>query len=413
MKSVFKWAALLLGLVYLANCGSPLRLHTDMLRYFAIKDCIELGCPPDSTAAKDYLPYGYTALLLLLSKAGLLKSWCIVLINCIYLGGALYFVIKLFRATTLPIYFFLTLVLLNWTTVKFTAHPLSEMQYMFFSICSLYLFQLYTERKSFLLLAGAVISGAIAFITRSVGVVLAVTLVAGFLWQYRKALLALISRNRVVIGIVVVVLIGVVIFSRQLGLNHYGGVFSKQFKEGLTIATMFRWHFTEWAEMGINISALKVEGYYPQSGILFLVVGILIFSGLMYLLLFRKNQVPFIVKVYLIFYSILMFNWPFYDPRFWVPVLPLVLAVILQYPLPRPGWRRGVTVAAFAGYMLLGALAVGFFTYTSLNKKVFVRTQANGVFRNEYETFFYGKPMQDTARVVDPVTLSVISRYDR
>ncbi|MBN9385235.1 MAG: hypothetical protein J0H74_31045 [Chitinophagaceae bacterium] len=413
MKSVFKWTAFLLGVVYLANCGSPLRLHTDMLRYFAIKDCIELGCPPDSTAAKDYLPYGYTALLLVLSKAGLLKSWCIVLLNCIYLGGSLYFVVKLFRATTLPVYFFLTLVLLNWTTVKFAAHPLSEMQYMFFSIGSLYLFQLYTEQKRFLLLAGAIISGAIAFITRSVGVVLAVTLVAGFLWQYRKALLALISKNRVVVGIAVLVFIGVVVFSRQLGLNHYGGVFSKQFKEGLTVATMFRWHFTEWAEMGINISALKVEGYYPRAGILFLIAGILFFAGLIYLLLFRKNQVPFIVKVYLLFYSILMFNWPFYDPRFWVPVLPLVLAVILQYPLPRPGWRRGVTVVAFAGYMLLGVLAVGFFTYTSLNKKVFVRTQANGVFRNEYETFFYGKPTQDTARVIDPVILSVITRYDR
>jgi hypothetical protein len=287
------------------------------------------------------------------------------------------------------------------------------MQYMFFSLCSLYLFQRYTERKNLLFLAGAVVSGAIAFITRSVGVVLAVTLVAGFLWQYRKALLTLVSDNRVLVAIVGVVLIGVIIFSRQLGLNHYGGVFTKQFKEGLTVATMFRWHFTEWAELGINISALKVQGMYPQASILFLIAGILIFAGLVYLLLFRKNQTPFIVKAYLLFYSLLMFNWPFYDPRFWVPVLPLALAVVLQYPLPRIGWRRSVTVVALAGYMLLGAAAVGYFTYTSLNRKLFVRTQANGVFRNEYETFFYGKPVQDTARVIDPAALSVITRYDR
>jgi len=62
--------AVLYGLaaIYLLNCVSHLRLHTDMLRYFAIKDCVELGCPPDSVAAKDYLPWGYTGLLLLLSK---------------------------------------------------------------------------------------------------------------------------------------------------------------------------------------------------------------------------------------------------------------------------------------------------------------------------------------------------------
>ena len=69
------------ALVYLVNCLTPLRLHVDMLRYFAIKDCVELGCPPDSAAAKDYLPWGYTGLLLFLSKLGILKSFVIVAIN--------------------------------------------------------------------------------------------------------------------------------------------------------------------------------------------------------------------------------------------------------------------------------------------------------------------------------------------
>src|ERR1700743_15258 len=118
-----------LVVVYLLNCSTHLRLHVDMLRYFAIKDCGELGFPPDSVAAKDYLPWGYTALLLALSKVGLLKSSVLVLINCLYLFGGLFFVKKLFGSSIPPVAPFI-LILVNWTMIKFVTHPLSEMQYL-------------------------------------------------------------------------------------------------------------------------------------------------------------------------------------------------------------------------------------------------------------------------------------------
>ena len=75
-----------------------------MLRYFAIKDCIEYGCPPDSAPAKDYLPYGYTVLLLLPSKPGILRSFTIVLVNCICLFIVLYMVRKMFVFPVSPYY---------------------------------------------------------------------------------------------------------------------------------------------------------------------------------------------------------------------------------------------------------------------------------------------------------------------
>src|SRR5258707_11854087 len=95
----FKIISAVIILLYLVNCCTPLRLHVDMLRYFAIKDCIELGCPPDSDAAKDYMPVGYTALLLALSKMGILKSYSIVLINSLYLAGGCWLIINMFRSS--------------------------------------------------------------------------------------------------------------------------------------------------------------------------------------------------------------------------------------------------------------------------------------------------------------------------
>lgn len=409
-----KAVTILLAVIYLVNCCTPLRVHVDMLRFFAKRDCLDLGCPLDSVAGKDYMPWGYTFLLYALSKVGLLKSWSIVLINCVYLGGSLWLVARLFRRMIRP-WLLAVLVLLNWTTIKFTIHPLSEMQYLFFSIAALYLLQQYLEKRRLGLLAGALSMGALAFITRSVGVALAGTLVLGLLWVYREAVIGLIRRNWIVPAGVVVVLAGVVIFSRQLGLNHYSGVFTRQFKEGLTVSTLLRWHFTEWAELCLNVSMVKVSGYLPV-GVgqwLFLLSGIVFFGGFVYLLITTK-RVPLMVRIYLALYSLVMFDWPFYDPRFWVPVVPLVVAVVLQRPAIRKSWAKVCLGIYLTAYSISGLVSSGYLTYTSLNKEVMARTHANGVYRNEYETLFYGKPQSDTARSpLDPAVLSVLKRYDR
>src|SRR5215216_5086188 len=97
-RSFFKFLFFLLVFIYLANCFTPLHLHVDTVRYFNIKDCMEGHCPDvpvGPSPATDYLPYGYTALLILLSKLGILKSFSIIFINCIYIFGALYFTRKI------------------------------------------------------------------------------------------------------------------------------------------------------------------------------------------------------------------------------------------------------------------------------------------------------------------------------
>ena len=403
-----------LAAIYLLNCMSHLRLHVDMLRYFAIKDCVELGCPPDSAAAKDYLPWGYTGLLLFLSKLGILKSSVLVFINCLYLFGGLVFVKKLF-GYPVSAFWPALLVLLNWTTIKFVTHPLSEMQYLFFSLAGVYYFHRYSETKKLLYLAAAFAAAALAFITRSVGLALVAALVAGLLWEFRRQLIELVRRNRLLVGAIVLALAGVIFFSKQLGLNHYTGVFGKQFKEGLTFGTMLKWHFTEWAEIGLNTSVVKWAPYLGAAriGLVFLLTGILFFAGFIYLLFFRKSDIPVIVKLYLLFYAVLMFNWPFYDPRFWVPVVPLIAVVATRVSFTGALWRRVVTGGWLVVYLLLGLVSIGYYTYTSVSAETMARTQANGVYRNEYETIIFGKPLSDTAKQIDPAALEVIRRYDR
>jgi hypothetical protein len=411
-ERMFKWLFYALVALYLLNCLTPLRLHVDMLRYFAIKDCIELGCPVDSVAAKDYLPYGYTVLLLFLNKLHILHSAVLVFINCIYLFGALVFVRRIFGGV-LDFYFFAVAVLLNWTIVKFVTHPLSEMQFLFFSMASVYYFQVYSDVRKAMPLILSICCCGLAFLTRSVGLALAASLVAGLIWMYRQQLMDLVRRNKVLVGILIVCVVSIVVFSRLLGLDHYTGVFTKQFQEGLHFSTMLEWHFREWTEIYANTSIVKLFPYMNPGLVrnLFFLTGILFVAGFLWLLM-RAKQAPVIVRIYILFYILLMFDWPFYDPRFWVPVIPLVVAVVLSFRWPRVGVCRVLASAWLGVYLVLGVVSAGYMTYTSLNRRLMVRTHANGVYRNEYETVFYGKPQSDTARHIDSAALSVIRRYD-
>jgi hypothetical protein len=337
-----------------------------------------------------------------------------VFINCLYLLGGLYFVRKVFGYVLSPL-FFIVLVLLNWTVIKFVDHPLSELQYLFFSLASVYAFYQYTQNKKIFNLLMAFILAALAFLTRTVGVALVAALCAGLIWEYRKQLIGLISRNKIMVAILVLCAVGVLIFSKQLGLNHYTGVMSKQFKEGVHFTEMLGWHFSEWGEIFINTSAIKAVTYlpYPLGQGIFLITGILMIAGFIYICFIKKSRIPFIVKAYLFFYMILLFNWPFPDPRFWVPVIPLVAAVIAQTSFNGNPFLKFALSLLFIVYAGFGIISLSYMTYTSLNKKAFARTQASGVYRNEYETHFFGKPLSDTATHEDPYVLDVLRRYDK
>jgi 4-amino-4-deoxy-L-arabinose transferase-like glycosyltransferase len=293
---ILKWIVYLLCILFLLNCFTPLRLHYDMLRYFAIKDCIESNCPPGADP-HDYLPYGYTALLLLLSKLGILRSFTIVFVNCLYLFGGLYFVRKIFSDIKSP-FFLILLVLLNWTIIKFVTHPLSELQYLFFSLAAIYAFYRFTQQKNFWILLLSFFFAGLAFLTRTVGVALVAALAFALIWEFKKQLLVIIKKNRILLLAFIVCIATVLIFSKQLGLNHYTGVMSKQFKEGARFSDVIGWHFSEWGEILSNTSKFKVISFLPGplGKWLFILLGIAGVSYFLFICFIRKNNVPFIVK---------------------------------------------------------------------------------------------------------------------
>jgi hypothetical protein len=136
-------------------------------------------------------------------------------------------------------------------------------------------------------------------------------------------------------------------------------------------------------------------------------------GGFIYLCFIRKNNISFVVKAYLFFYILLMFNWPFADPRFWVPVIPLIAAVVSQTTFSKNQFVKWCSITYFVVYSLLGLVSLVDMTRTSLNRKEPSKTQAKGVYRNEYELHFFGKTLSDTATRVDSNLVDFLNRYDK
>jgi hypothetical protein len=103
-------------------------------------------------------------------------------------------------------------------------------------------------------------------------------------------------------------------------------------------------------------------------------------------LLFRsKHLLP--LSLYFLAYTALMCVWPFYDPRFWLPLLPL-MAVMLLATLGDLQNRWSVVRLACQSYLicffLLGLVALAFSTRISLSGRDFSELYDDGTGRMTY-----------------------------
>jgi len=407
-------ALFVMAIIYLAACFTPLHIHFDSIRYYNIKDCIEHGCAPESFASKDFLPIGYTGLLLTLSKLGILNGFAIVFVNCLYLFAGLYFIRKVFDKLVHPV-LFMVIALLHWTVIKFSMHPLSEMQYIFFSGASLYCFHSYLQKKSYWHLAFAFLFAIATFLTRTIGISLLPALVLGIMWQHRQQLRRLIKKNSILLIIIILAGVALIYFGREK-VMEYSSFLEGPLEKGLGnfIVDNAKHHFAELAELFINMPGNKLMSYLPASlgELAFILLGIVCFAWLMWSMFSSRARIPFYIRAYVLFYMFIIFNWPYYDPRFWLPLLPLMVIIIMRTPLSKPTWLKGVGRLYLGIYLLLGLLAAAYALYTGFDKERFARNQAAGEYRNEYEIHFFGKPLSDTATQVDQNVLEILNKYD-
>lgn len=400
---------------YFVICFTPFRLTNDTVRYFALLEDFQGTWPAAFEKPRDFLPYGYVYFLAGLSKLHLLTPFGIAFFQLLYLCGSLYFVKKLFGASlnTWPFVFF---TLLNWTTVKFAITPLSEMQFLFFSTATLYCYQLFMTQKKVWLLGLTIVLCFICFITRTAGVALVLALLISFLISIRSSVAARLRQQPLYAAMVVLVLCLLLGFlvTRPKFITYLSYFFNPLVQDPFAFFSRnLRLHCTDWAELFINIPLSKTSFLISPAiaGFLYVLTGIFFLGWVAYRLISHRTLIPLPVIVYLIIYILLIFNWPFFEARFWFPLLPFIAAILLQRSRTGHGWYAKVGAGYALYYVATGFFVVGYYARLSFDQEYLMRKHDAGKWQVEYEAHFGIRQPADPSRV-NQKALYILHKYD-
>lgn len=416
LKGNNKAALIFTGIVatlYLANCFTHFRLTNDTLRYFTLTETLAGVRAPDPSTQKEFLPYGYVFFLLILYKLKILCSFSICICQLAFLVGSLYFVRNLFPAVkVIPLILFMVL---NWSTLRYVITPLSEMQFLFFSTGSLYFFRRYELTNRFMFLLLVVVFVVISVFTRTVGFVLVIAFFSALAIKHSKQILFWL-RHRTIYALLVlaIVVTATIYFLMQPKFVAYLGYFFRPLLHNSWNFSLLviRLHFADWAELFVNIPASKTVSWVPTSIVLalFIIAGIFFLVFILRRLLSKQASIPLFIKIYVIAYGLLIFNWPFFEARFWFPILPLLGGIALTPLSKEPIIFKKFIIFYRYYYLLTGLFVLSYYSYLSFDKDALARLHDAGIWKNEYRLHFYNDSYENLK--VNDKAVHILNTYD-
>jgi len=281
-------------------------------------------------------PPGYPALLAILLKSSVAHSWVIVGMNMAFLSLGLCAVYSLLvreffqdKAVVLTICSF---SLLSYVVVKHCTIPLTDIPFFFFSMCCIAVISLATTTDStrrFARLAATAWLLAVAAITvRRIGVALFPALAFMHVSTPRfKLLLGRMSLRSKLISIMIAVFVGAGVAYVFAHTSYWRIFISDANFAGIStfISQIPSYRFRELGELFGNFPLTKMpsklHAMVPWLG---LVLFILILIGLA-----TKRRAITSTEVFMACYMGILFVWPYNDARFWLPVIPLLIAYLV------------------------------------------------------------------------------------
>lgn len=400
----------LLAIIYFLNCFTPLRLTNDTVRYFAIKEITEGTWPSAFGGKNDFLPLGYVYFLKALSKAGILHSFTICFLQLLFLAGSLNYVRKIF-APLVPVFVLIIFTLLNWTTMKLTITPLSELQFLFFTTGTLYYFHRFNQSKKISWLLATIIFCVLAVFTRTAGALLAIALLISLVIENRQYLLSSAKKRTIFIGFILVIAAGLVFLFTQEKFIRYIGYFTRPLTRDPSafFTNNIRRHLQDWAELFINIPLSK-NTFVTFISVLYLLAGIFFLWLVLRRIFSKKFPIPLHIRIYIIGYIVLIFNWPFFEARFWFPILPLLIAILLLPKMAAQPLFKPISSLYKLYYVLSGIFVLSYYTWLSYNKEAMIKRHDAGKWEREYRAHFFNE--QPTDSTYDKRALYILEEYD-
>ena len=399
-KTVLQSVIVAVGLVYLTQAFSPLRLNHDSVELLGLAASVADGRGFLYYGEPSRFPPGYPAIIAVLDRLGLASSSTFILLNCLFVMLGLFASFKVLRRSlNLPVEASLLCCVLSVLSFILTKHiPTPGSDCVFFGLTATTLWLLVESEESsaarrWLLLLSAALLCAASVSVRTIGIALIPALIFVAIRNRRVMLIGLS------VNVLAVLLIGMRTTYVSLALEKYdkaGGMSG--------VAGFLIFHLCELGELVVNLPFTRMpETARPLIAGIGLLVLVAVLAGI---LRHRRSA----VSVFGLSYFLIIFVWSYYDPRFWLPVLPLMFAWIALgiepwLKIPR---ARFMTVAFLVYFVVTGAGTLVYTTRITFGGSRFPEMYGDGTLTPTYRVARGEDANRD--RII-PEALDVLERY--
>lgn len=390
-------------LLVLVNVFSPLRLNNDAGRYLGILEYFKGGLGQNSDAAHDYLPHGYPYFLYILERAHLLSPFSITLFNILSAVVAALLLMKEFAVSSKL--FYLTLVLISYINIKEYALPVSDQLFTLLFMVAVLLWTRSFKGNLYYVVPALIIT-AISIYVRTAGVAIIIGVAAYLIYLNRDRL----KKRKIILGLTflliaaftVIFIIDFNFFEKKI--DYIRQLDLPELTNPVNLAGRVSIHLKELGEIMINIPVSKLSDIIDRH--LEIASPILIVFGIISLWMYFKavkklNLIRSFAFWVFTAYLLMIFAWPFYDTRFLIPIVPLLVFLYLYY-LFTVLKSRYVRFCLLSVYIGLGVVSLVYSDALSLSKPFFLKHYgADANITNMYRDHFSRQSKTSPSQVYD------------
>jgi len=386
------------ALVYALQAFSPLRLNNDNTRLLEMANNFLLGRGFEGS----YMPSGYPAFVVILDHIDMATPFGLVFANVLLFAVGLYLVYEIVRRVEpdvpgLPVAI-VAVSLFSYLSVKYSAKPQSEI--LFFALSALVL-RLSVSLdgpgyRRFAMVAAMVPLIALAIWVRSIGVMLLAAAAVAILvaWTGRLDTLSSVAygggRSRFIAAAALVCAVVAAFAVAKLGAPVYVGQFEARdhFFEPSALAGHAAAKATIVFQVLFNVPGRLIDSVPPFLAVCGGGLGLVLVALGFYVSRRRFNA----VDAYALASVCLLLVWPYYQPRYWFPVLPFLFLILIRGArvLPWVPLVKGVLLVWVGGFFSLGVTSFVFTTWLTMSGNAFPERYTSGELRTVYRAAFDG-----------------------
>ena len=428
----YQTAVFILASLYLVQVVTPLRLHPDTVVLLSVADSVAHGNGFLFNGQPTVFPPGYPALAALLLKLRVAHNWALIGFNVISLFVGLwaagYVLMRRIFDTLFPVLNVCLVSSLSFVFIKYSAIPLTEAGFFGLAMCCLAVMESISRvnlgREFWLRMTASWIFLLAALAVRRVGI----ALIPALLWslvshaELRQWIRRLSNRTKIAI---VPVIVGACALTAWIVMDHFS-LIKDRFEAVLighsladVVPGVLFFRLREMSEMTLNLPITALPSAIRPAALL---VGglslVLILQGIA--ITMKREISP--TTVFLCSYSLVIFSWPWYDPRFWFPVIPLLIGyagLAVKQVIVRHRSLKTFGRLYLATFVLIGAVTLGWSTAVTFSGsrfpdtyQEFSKSQFPESFRPTYCAAFRSCADGADARHADTIALRLLRQYN-